>query len=85
MSLAVLINFTLVDRYIEEKELPRARKRCNPMDCSLQQGFLTLDPTDILDQIIIGSGGCNVNCRIFISSITDLSTTCSSITLVVTT
>lgn len=29
MSLAVLINFTLVDRYIEEKELPRARKRVN--------------------------------------------------------
>ena len=27
MSLAVLINFTLVDRYIEEKELPRAKKR----------------------------------------------------------
>ena len=29
MSLAVLINFTLVDRYIEEKELPRATRRVN--------------------------------------------------------
>lgn len=27
MSLAGLINFTLIDRDIEEKELPRARER----------------------------------------------------------